>query len=129
MFSFYLQDVIRGRMLLCVVPARNSAPFLSSTHSRNSVRVGAVWRHRRIPKISGKNVQVHFFYLNNQKFKKSLRKSLICEAISKQFVRANKRRKLNNPLWEQAKTLFLKRKPTRNALFRTCQFKSVHYIL
>ena len=29
----------------------------------------------------------------------------------------NKRRKLNNPLQEQAKTLFLHRKPKRNAQF------------
>ena len=70
-----------------------------------------------------------FFYINNQKFKQSHRKSLICYTISKQFARANKRRKLNNPLREQAKTLFLHRKPERNAHFWTCQFKSVHYIL
>ena len=37
--------------------------------------------------------------------------------MSKQFARANKRRKLNNPLRVQAKTLFLHRKPKRNAHF------------
>ena len=53
------------------------------------------------------------FFLNNQKFKQPLRKSL----ISKQLAGANKRRKLNNPLRELAKTLFLQRKPKRNAHF------------
>ena len=69
-----------------------------------------------------------FFFINNQKFKQSPRKSLICETISKQFAGANKRPKLNNPLQEQAKPLFLHRKPKRNAHFWTCHFKSVHYI-
>ena len=69
------------------------------------------------------------FLVNNQRFKQSPRKSLICQTISKQFGGANKRRKLNNPLQEQAKTLFLHRKSKRNAHFWTCQFKSVHYIL
>ena len=36
--------------------------------------------------------------------------------MSKQFAGASKRRKLNNPLRVQAKTLFLHRKPKRNAL-------------
>ena len=49
--------------------------------------------------------------------------------MSKQFAGANKRRELNNPLGEQAKTLFLYRKTKRNVQFWTCQFKSVHYIL
>ena len=49
--------------------------------------------------------------------------------MAKQFAGANKRQKLNNPLREQAKTLFLHRKPKRNAHFWTCQFKSVHYLL
>ena len=34
------------------------------------------------------------------------------------------RQKLNNLLREQGKTLFLHRKPKRNAHFWTCQFKS-----
>ena len=51
------------------------------------------------------------FFINNQKFTQSLRKSIICQTISKQFAGANKRRKLNNPLREQAKTLFLQMKP------------------
>ena len=34
----------------------------------------------------------------------------------KQFAGANKRRKLNNPLREQAKTLFLYRKPNKEML-------------
>ena len=70
-----------------------------------------------------------FFFINNKKFKQSPRKSLICYTISKQFAAANKRRKLNSPLREQAKTFFLHRKPKRNAHFWTCQFKSVRYIL
>ena len=70
--------------------------------------------------------RLHLFFINNQKFKQSPRKSLICETISKQFAGANKRPKLNNPLQEQAKTLFLHRKPIRNAHFWTCHFKSVH---
>ena len=70
-----------------------------------------------------------FFFRNNHKLKLSPRKSLICETISKQFARANKRWKLDNPLWEQAKTLLLHRKPKRNAHFWTCQFRGVHYIL
>ena len=37
----------------------------------------------------------------------------------------NKRRISNNPLWEQAKTLFLQRKPKRNTYFWTCQLKSL----
>ena len=53
------------------------------------------------------------FFINNQKFKKPPRKFLICYIISKQFAEANKRRKLNNPLGEQAKILFLHRKPKR----------------
>ena len=56
-------------------------------------------------------------------------KSLICKTISKQFAGANKRRKLNNLLRKQAKTLFLLMKPKRNAPFWTCQLKSVHYFL
>ena len=39
--------------------------------------------------------KLHLFYINNQKFKQSPRKSL---TISKQFAGVNKRRKLNNPL-------------------------------
>ena len=57
-------------------------------------------------KISVKEIHL-FFLINNEKFKQSPRK-------------------LNNPLREQAKTLFLHE---RNAHFWTCQFKSVHYIL
>ena len=72
---------------------------------------------------------IRLFYINNQKFKQSPRSSLICETISKQLVGANKMRKLNISLREQAKTLFLHRKPKRNAHSWTCQFKSVHYIL
>ena len=37
--------------------------------------------------------------------------------MSEQFAGASKRRKLNNPLRVQAKTLFLHRKPKRNAHF------------
>ena len=37
--------------------------------------------------------------------------------MSKQFAGASKRRKLNNPLRVQAKTLFLHRKPKRNVHF------------
>ena len=59
------------------------------------------------------------FFLNNPKFKQSPLKFLICQTISKQFAGANKRQKLNNPLREQAKTLFLQRKPKRNAHFWT----------
>ena len=59
------------------------------------------------------------FFIDNQMFKQSPRK----------FGGANKKRKLNNTLRKQAKTLFLHRKPKRNAHFLTCQFKSVHYIL
>ena len=70
-----------------------------------------------------------FIYVSNQKFKQSVRKSLIYQTISEQFAGANKRPKLNYPLREQAKTLFLHGKPKRNAHFWTCQFKSVHYIL
>ena len=61
-----------------------------------------------------------FFLINNQKFKQSPRKSLICLKICKQFAGENKRRKLNNPLRVQAKTLFLHRKSKRNAHFWTC---------
>ena len=75
------------------------------------------------------SVVIHLFFINNQKFKQSPRKSLICETISKQFAGANKRRKLNNALREQAKTLFLHKKHKRNAHFWTGQFKSGHYIL
>ena len=39
-------------------------------------------------------------FINNQKFKQSTRKSLICLTISKQFSGANKKRKSNNPLRE-----------------------------
>ena len=69
-----------------------------------------------------------FFFINNQTFKQSPRKSLVCYTISEQFSRANKRRKLNNPLREQPKTPLLHRKAKRNAHFWTCQFKNVHYI-
>ena len=69
---------------------------------------------------------LHLFFINTQKFKQSPRKYLICQTISKQFAGANTRRKLNNPLQEQAKTLFLHRKPKRNAHFWTYQFRSVH---
>ena len=72
---------------------------------------------------------VHLFCINNKKFKQLPRKSLICETISKQIAGVNKSQKLNNPLGEQAKTLFLHRKPQRNNHFWTCQFKSVHYVL
>ena len=61
-----------------------------------------------------------FFLINN---KKSPQKSLICLTISKQFVGADKRRKTNSPLREQAKSFFLQRKPKRNAHLWTCQFK------
>ena len=64
-------------------------------------------------------------YINNQKFKRSYRRSLICWTISNQFTGTSKSRKLNNPLWEQTKTSFLHRKPKRNAHFWTCQFKLV----
>ena len=43
-----------------------------------------------------------------------------------QFVKISK--KLNNPLGEQAKVLFLHKKPKRNAHFWTCEFKSASYI-
>ena len=72
---------------------------------------------------------ITLFFINNQKFKQSPRKSPICQTISKQSAGANKRRKLNNPLREQAKILFLHREPKRNAHFWTCQFKYVYYIL
>ena len=68
---------------------------------------------------------VTLFFINNQNFKQSPRKSIICLTISKEFSGVNKRRKLSNPLREQAKTLFLHRKLKRNAHFWTCQFKSV----
>ena len=42
--------------------------------------------------------QIHLFYINNQKFKQSSRKSIICKTISKQFAGENEKRKLNNPL-------------------------------
>ena len=66
---------------------------------------------------------LHLLFINNQKFKQSPQKSIICLTISKQFA------KLNNPPREQAKTVFLHRKPKRNAHFWTFQFKTVHYIL
>ena len=69
---------------------------------------------------------ITLFFINNQKFKQSPRKSLICQTISKQFAGANKRRKLNNPLREQAKILFLHREPKRNAHFWTCQIYVLH---
>ena len=72
---------------------------------------------------------LHLFFINKKKIKQSAGKSLICLTISKQFARANKRRKLNSPLREQAKTLFLHGKPNRNAHFWTCHFKNVHCIL
>ena len=61
------------------------------------------------------NVLLHLFFINNQKCNLSPQKSLICWTISKQF--AGKRRKLNNPLREQTKTLLLNRKPIRNTQF------------
>ena len=39
-----------------------------------------------------------FFFINNQKFKQSPRKPIICYTISKQFAGENKRRKINNRL-------------------------------
>ena len=74
-------------------------------------------------------LEVHHFFINNQIFKQSPRKSLIFKTISEQFAGANKRGKLNNPLRKQTKTLFLHRKPKRNGHFWTCQFKSVHCML
>ena len=59
----------------------------------------------------------YIFFKNNQKLKQSPQKSIICYTISKQFAGANKRRKLNNPQRQQAKTVFLHRKPKRNAHF------------
>ena len=59
-------------------------------------------------------ISIHlFFYKQSQKFKQSHQKFLICLTISKQFAGASKRRKLNNPLREQSKTLFLLRKPKK----------------
>ena len=69
------------------------------------------------------------FFINNQKFKRSPRKSLIFKQFLNDLPETNKRRTLKNPLLEQAKTLFLLRKPKINSHFWTCQFKSVHYIL
>ena len=54
---------------------------------------------------------------------------MICLTISKQFAGANKKRKLNNPLGEQAETLFCIGNLRENAHFWTYQFKSAHYIL
>ena len=73
-----------------------------------------------------KLVGITFFYINYQKFKQSPQKSLICLTICKQFAGAKKRQKLNNLPGEQAKTLFLHRKPKRNAHFWACQIKSTH---
>ena len=67
-------------------------------------------------------------FINNQKFKQSPGKSLICQTISKKIAGANKRRKLNHPLREEAKTFFLHSKPKINTHFWTCQFKSVNYV-
>ena len=66
---------------------------------------------------------VHLFFINNQKFKQSSRKSLIFKTISEQFAAASKRRKLNNSQREQAKTLFLHREPKRNAQFELVSSK------
>ena len=57
---------------------------------------------------------------NDQKFKQSPQKSLICYTISKQFAWANKRPKLDNPLRKHAKTLFMHRKTKGNSNFWTC---------
>ena len=64
---------------------------------------------------------IHLFFINNQTFKQSPRKSLILQTISKQFAGANKRRKLNNPLGERAKILLQHRTPKRKAHFWACQ--------
>ena len=69
------------------------------------------------------------FFIKNQKFKRSPRKSLIFKQFLNDLPETSKRRTLKNPLLEQAKTLFLLRKPKINSHFWTCQFKSVHYIL
>ena len=72
----------------------------------NNQLAKAIW-WIRWPQIKQYTITNFFIYVSNQKFKQSVWKSLTCQTISKQFARANKRPKLNNPLREQVKTLFL----------------------
>ena len=74
-----------------------------------------------VPVYNKKDPTTPFFFVKNQKFNRAENLQFV-----KQFAAANKRRKLNNPLQELAKTLFQHRKPKRNAHFWTCQFRSVH---
>ena len=103
--------------------------ILKSTILQNSIRIWKFTRYVLNKSINLLKSTLHLFFINSEKFKQSPPKSLICYTISKQSVRENKGQRLNNPLQVQAKTLFLHRKPKKNAQFWTCQFKSVHYIL
>ena len=64
------------------------------------------------------------FFINNQKFKQLPRKFI----ISKQFVGANKRRKLNNPLGEQTKTFSCIGNLRENAHFWSVQKCALHTV-
>ena len=99
------------------------------THIQRALYITTLYSRKSLECQFTDLLELHFYLQPIKKLKQSPRKSLICETISKQFARANKRQKLSYPLGEQAETFFLHRKPKTNAHFWTYQFKSTHYIL